>query len=456
MEKPKGLFVTTSNVSMLADLYELTMAAAYFENNVPGEAAFELFVRHLPKNFSYMIAAGLEQALYYLMNLRFTEEQIQFLKRHPSFRHVSERFFEYLNSFRFSGDVWAAPEGTVLFPGEPLVQVSGSIIEAQIVETYLLAMINYQTLIASKASRVVEAAKGRDIVEFGSRRAHGPEAALLASRASYVGGCVGTSNLLAGYELGIPTYGTMAHSFVMAFDSEREAFQAYQKVFPENTALLIDTYDTIEGARTAVSLGISPTLVRLDSGDLLDLSKKVRRILDEAGYGNTKIFASGDLNEYKIKELVSQGAPIDAFGVGTELTTSREDPALPGIYKLVELRRGSQTIPRVKLSPSKVTIPELKQVYRVYSDMELIKEDVIAIDEEPSPESAARPLLVKVIEKGRLVYEIPSLAEAREYAKKQVETLPHEFKDLVGITEPPVRLSPKLSALCERLYHGIS
>jgi len=456
MEKPKGLFVTTSNVSMLADLYELTMAAAYFENNVPGEAAFELFVRHLPKNFSYMIAAGLEQALYYLMNLRFTEEQIQFLKRHPSFRHVSERFFEYLKSFRFSGDVWAAPEGTVLFPGEPLVQVSGSIIEAQIVETYLLAMINYQTLIASKASRVVEAAKGRDIVEFGSRRAHGPEAALLASRASYVGGCVGTSNLLAGYELGIPTYGTMAHSFVMAFDSEREAFQAYQKVFPENTALLIDTYDTIEGARTAVSLGISPTLVRLDSGDLLDLSKKVRRILDEAGYGNTKIFASGDLNEYKIKELVSQGAPIDAFGVGTELTTSREDPALPGIYKLVELRRGSQTIPRVKLSPSKVTIPELKQVYRVYSDMELIKEDVIAIDEEPSPESAARPLLVKVIEKGRLVYEIPSLAEAREYAKKQVETLPHEFKDLVGITEPPVRLSPKLSALCERLYHGIS
>ena len=456
LEKPKGLFVTMSNSSMLADLYELTMAAAYFDNNVPGDAAFELFVRHLPKNFSYLIAAGLEQALYYLMNLMFTEEQIQFLKRHTSFRYASERFFEYLKSFRFSGDVWAAPEGTVLFPGEPLVQVSGSIIEAQIVETYLLAMINYQTLIASKASRVVEAAKGRDIVEFGSRRAHGPQAALLAARASYVGGCVGTSNLLAGYELGIPTYGTMAHSFVMAFDSEREAFQAYQKVFPENTALLIDTYDTIEGAKTAVSLGISPTLVRLDSGDLLDLSKKVRRILDEAGYRNTKIFASGDLNEYKVKELVSQGAPIDAFGVGTELTTSREDPALPGIYKLVELRRGSQTIPRVKLSPSKVTIPELKQVFRVYSNSGLIREDIVAIDGEASPESAARPLLVKVIEKGGLVYEIPSLADAREYAKKQVETLPHEFKDLVGITEPPVRLSPKLSALCERLYHGIS
>jgi len=456
LEKPKGLFVTMSNSSMLADLYELTMAAAYFDNNVPGDAAFELFVRHLPKNFSYLIAAGLEQALYYLMNLMFTEEQIQFLKRHTSFRYASERFFEYLKSFRFSGDVWAAPEGTVLFPGEPLVQVSGSIIEAQIVETYLLAMINYQTLIASKASRVVEAAKGRDIVEFGSRRAHGPQAALLAARASYVGGCVGTSNLLAGYELGIPTYGTMAHSFVMAFDSEREAFQAYQKVFPENTALLIDTYDTIEGAKTAVSLGISPTLVRLDSGDLLDLSKKVRRILDEAGYRNTKIFASGDLNEYKVKELVSQGAPIDAFGVGTELTTSREDPALPGIYKLVELRRGSQTIPRVKLSPSKVTIPELKQVFRVYSNSGLIREDIVAIDGEASPESAARPLLVKVIEKGGLVYEIPSLADAREYAKKQVETLPHEFKDLVSVAEPPVRLSPKLSALCERLYHGIA
>ncbi len=456
LETPKSLYVTTENASMLADLYELTMAAAYFENHVPGEAVFELFARHLPKNFSYMVAAGLEQALQYLLNLRFTEEQIQFLERHPSFPHVSKEFFEYLRRFRFSGDVWAAPEGTVLFPGEPLLQVEGNVIEAQIVETYLLTMINFQTLIASKASRVVEAARGRDVVEFGSRRAHGPQAALLAARASYIGGCVGTSNLLAGYELGIPTYGTMAHSFIMAFDSEREAFEAYQKVFPENMALLIDTYNTIEGAKTAADLGISPTLVRLDSGDLFDLSVKVRQILDDAGHKTTKIFASGDLNEYKIRELVSKNAPIDAFGVGTELTTSREDPALPGIYKLVELRRGSRSIPRVKLSPSKITIPERKQVFRLYSSSGLVTEDVIAIDGEPSPDSTAKPLLLKIMDKGRLVYDVPPLVETRQYKRKQMESLPEDFKELTSVVEPPVRLSPKLSALCEKLYHGMA
>lgn len=380
----------------------------------------------------------------------------QYLKRHPSFPHVGAGFFEYLRNFRFSGDVWAAPEGTVLFPGEPLIQVAGSLVEAQIVETYLLAMINFQTLIASKASRVVEAAKGRDVVEFGSRRAHGPQAALLAARASYIGGCVGTSNLLAGYELGIPTYGTMAHSFIMAFDSEREAFQAYQRAFPDNMALLIDTYNTIEGAKIAAGLGTLLTLVRLDSGDLLDLSVSVRRILDDAGHRGTKIFASGDLNEYKIRDLVSKGAPIDAFGVGTELTTSREDPALPGIYKLVELRRGSKSIPRVKLSPAKVTIPELKQVFRVHSMSGLISEDVISIHGEAIPDSAAEPLLTKVIEKGRLLYKVPSLVETREYRRRQTETLPSEFKELTSVAEPPVRLSPKLSALCERLYHGIA
>lgn len=454
--KPKGLFVTASNASMLADLYELTMAAAYFENEIPGEAGFDLFVRHLPKNFSYIIAAGLEQALDYILNLSFSDEQIQFLRRHPSFQHISPRFFEHLSEFRFKGDAWAVPEGTVVFPGEPLLQVAGNIIEAQIVETYLLATINFQTLIASKASRVVEAAKGRDVIEFGARRAHGPQAALLAARASFIGGCVGTSNLLAGYELGIPTYGTMAHSFIMTFDSEREAFLAYKKAFPDNMALLIDTYDTIEGAKVAASLGISPTLVRLDSGNLFDLSVTVRQILNEAGHNSTKIFASGDLNEYKIRDLVVRGAPIDAFGVGTELTTSREDPALQGIYKLVELRRGSQSIPRVKLSPAKVTIPELKQVFRAYNSSGTISQDIIAIDGETFNDATAQPLLTKVLDKGRLVYNVPSLPETREYRRKQIESLPQEFKDLAVVAEAPVRLSPKLSALCEKLYHGIA
>jgi nicotinate phosphoribosyltransferase len=453
---PKELFVTRSNASMLADLYELTMAAAYFDNKVPGEAAFELFVRHLPKNFSYMVCAGLEQALDYLLNFHFTDEHIRFLKSHASFRHVSKEFFDYLKALRFSGDVWAVPEGTVLFPGEPILQVSAPIVEAQIVETYLLTMINFQTLIASKASRVVEAARGRDVVEFGSRRAHGPQAALLAARAAYVGGCVGTSNLLAGYELGIPTYGTMAHSFIMAFDSEREAFEAYTRVFPDSMSLLIDTYNTVEGAKIAASLDRSPVLVRIDSGDLLDLSVKVRKILDDAGRRATKIFASGDLNEYKVRDLVAKGAPIDAFGVGTELTTSREDPALPGIYKLVALRRGSRDIPRVKLSPSKVTIPELKQVFRIHSSSGLIDEDVVAIDGEPSPDRNAEPLLNKVIEKGRLAYDIPSLPEARECTRTQVAALPSEFKLLDRVGEPPVRLSPRLAALCEKLYHGIA
>jgi nicotinate phosphoribosyltransferase len=456
LERTRGLFVTCSNASMLADLYELTMAAAYFENNVPGKAGFELFVRHLPKNFSYIVAAGLEQALDYVLKLRFTDDQIRFIRHHPSFSHISRGFFKYLKDFRFKGDVWAVPEGTVVFPGEPLVQVEGSIIEAQIVETYLLTMINFQTLIASKASRVVEAAKGRDVIEFGSRRAHGPEAALLAARASYIGGCIGTSNLLAGYELDIPTYGTMAHSFIMTFDSEREAFIAYKKAFPDNMALLIDTYNTIEGARAAANLGISPTLVRLDSGDLFDLSMKVRQVLDTAGHKSTKIFASGDLNEYKIQDLIAKGAPIDSFGVGTELTTSREDPALPGIYKLVELRRGSETIPRVKLSPAKVTIPELKQIHRTYHSSGLIKEDIVAIDEETFPDLVARPLLTKVIEKGRLVYSVPSLVETRDYGKRQIDSLPQDFKNPRVVAEAPVKLSPRLSALCEELYHGIA
>ncbi len=456
LQKPRGLFVTERNASMLTDLYELTMAAAYFDNHVSEDAVFELFARHLPTNFSYMVAAGLEQAMHYLMTLRFDEQQVQFIEKHPSFRHVSQSFFNFLRNFKFSADVWAAPEGTVLFAGEPLLQVAGNIIEAQIVETYLLTTVNFQTLIASKASRVVEAAKDRDIVEFGCRRAHGPQAALLAARASYLGGCAGTSNLLAGYELGIPTYGTMAHSFIMAFDTEREAFQAYMKVFPENTALLIDTYDTIEGARTAASLGESPTLVRIDSGDLLELSKQVRQILDDTGHRSTKIFVSGDLNEYRVNDLVSQDAPIDAFGVGTELTTSREDPALPGIYKLVALRRGTQIIPRVKLSPSKVTIPELKQVFRTYDENGHIREDVVAIEDEDPPNPRAHPLLRKIMEKGQPTYEFPTLAEAREYRRKQIQTIPDEFRDLRSVAEAPVILSPRLSAVCETLYHGMT
>ena len=280
MNSKRTVFVP--DLALATDLYELTMAAAYYDNKETAEATFELFVRSYPKNRSYLLAAGLEQAVEYLSQLRFKEEHIAFLKKHPTFKNVSKEFFNYLKNFRFNGDMWAIPEGTVFFTDEPILRVTAPIIEAQIVETYLLSLINFETLIATKATRVAQSARGKGVVEFGSRRAHGPEAAVLAARASYIGGCIGTSNVLAGYLFDIPTYGTMAHSFIMDYDSEEEAFERFCKVFPTSRALLLDTYDTIEGAKKAASSGVNPTLVRLDSGDRYDLSKKVRKILDEA------------------------------------------------------------------------------------------------------------------------------------------------------------------------------
>ncbi len=444
--KPVSMFVDSENMALALDLYELTMAAAYFDNDEFHEATFELFVRNFPKDRSYLLAAGLEQVVQYLLNVRFNDSQIKFLKAHPSFKHVSKAFFNYLRRFRFTGDVWAVPEGTVVFTNEPILRVTAPVIEAQIVETYLLSTINFQTLIATKASRVVQAAKGREIIEFGSRRAHGPEAGVLAARASYIGGCIGSSNVLADYEFGVPSYGTIAHSFVMNFDSEKEAFQKYCKVFPEHSTLLIDTYDTIQGAKNAIDIGLRPVAVRLDSGDLYDLSVQVRKILDDAGFKDTRILASGDLNEYLIEELVSKGARIDAFGVGTELSTSRDDPALSGIYKLVSIKKNGKPIQRMKLSRGKKTIPGSKQIYRFYSQDGKLKEDILALESEPSPEGSI-PLLVKVIERGKLIYDLPSLGEIRERAGLELNRLPDSYKRLRISEEPPVRLSQRLEQL---------
>ncbi len=437
--------------ALATDLYELTMAAAYFDNNETAGATFELFVRNFPKNRSYLLAAGLEQAADYLKHLRFKEEHISYLMKHPSFKDVSQEFFQYLRNFRFTGDVWALPEGTVFFTDEPIMRVTAPIIEAQIVETYLLSMINFQTLIATKAARVVQSARGRGVVEFGGRRAHGPDAALLAARASYIGGCIGTSNVLAGYLYGIPTYGTMAHSFIMNYDSEEEAFERFGRVFPSNAAVLLDTYDTIEGAKKAASLRPAPSLVRLDSGDRYDLSIKVRKILDQAGLKQTKIFVSGDLNEYALEDLTSRGAPIDSFGVGTELVTSRDDPALQGIYKIVATRRNNKTTYRVKTSEGKRTIPGPKQVYRTYSANKEILEDTIALEEEKEP-AGAEPLLVKVCDGGKLVYDFPSITVVREKATKEIARLPAKYKILTGSVKPPVRLSSKLEQLSKSLW----
>ena len=435
--------------ALATDLYELTMAAAYFENKESAEATFELFVRNLPKNRSYLIAAGLEQAVEYLQNLRFEKEHIDFLRKHPAFKGIGDDFFNYLLKLRFSGDVWALPEGTVFFANEPVMRVTAPIIEAQIVETFLLSTINFQTLIATKASRVVQSARGRDIVEFGGRRAHGPEAALLAARASYIGGCVGTSNVLAGYRFGIPIYGTMAHSFIMNYETEEEAFERFCKAFPSNPALLLDTYDTLQAAKNAVSL--KPSLVRLDSGDRYDLSIKVRKILDDAGLKQTKIFVSGDLNEFIIDDLTTRGAPIDAFGVGTELVTSRDDPALQAIYKIVETHRLGELNFRVKTSEGKRTIPGAKQVYRSASASGEIKEDVLALQDEVN-ETGGDPLLVNVVESGRVIYALPKINRIKEKTLSGVARLPSNYRELRDPQPAPVRLSPRLLRLSESLW----
>ncbi len=427
------------------------MAAAYFDNHETGEATFELFVRNLPRNRSYLLAAGLEQAIEYLSELEFKQEHIDFLKGNPTFKNVSRGFFEYLKNFRFRGDVWAIPEGTVFFTDEPMLRVTAPMIEAQIVETYLLSLLNFETLIATKASRVVQSARGRGVVEFGSRRAHGPEAALLAARAGYIGGCIGTSNVLAGYLFGIPIYGTMAHSFIMNYDSEGEAFERFCRVFPSNRSLLIDTYDTIEGAKRAAASGLSPSLVRLDSGDRYELSGKVRHILDEAGLKDTEIFVSGDLNEFVIDDLTSRGAPIDSFGVGTELATSRDDPALSGIYKLVSVERTGKTIYRAKTSEGKRTIPGAKQIYRTYSEKGEIHDDILALESEESPKNAT-PLLVKVFDKGELIYDLPTIDLIQASAKREIKALPSRFKTLTTSEQAPVRLSPRLDRLASSIW----
>ena len=345
------------DIALATDFYELTMAAAYYyryfirpadkatSESKSEKGVFEMFVRKLPRNRSYLVAAGLEQVLYFLMNIRFNEEQLSYLESQEVFKDVGKDFFDYLRNLKFTGTIWAVPEGTILFPNEPLIRVEAPMIEAQIVETYLLSMMNFQSLIATKASRIVTAAKGKSIIEFGSRRAHGPQAALLAARASYIAGCIGTSNALAGYKLGIPIFGTMAHSFVMGFEKEEEAFKQFNKVFPSGY-LLVDTYDSIAAIKKIIESGINTAGIRLDSGDLYSLSLEARRVLDGASggaYANTKIMASGDLNEYLIHDLLNRSVSIDSFGVGTELSTSRDDPAMNGVYKLVAIKVPSLT-----------------------------------------------------------------------------------------------------------------
>jgi nicotinate phosphoribosyltransferase len=439
--------------ALLTDLYELTMAAAYFENNIRVTASFELFVRQLPPERGYLLAAGLEQALEFLEEVRFSAEEIDYLRRQAVFAGVSDAFFNYLREFRFTGEVWAIPEGTPVFAEEPLLRVTAPIIEAQVVETYLLSTLTFQTLIATKAARVAEAAGGRGVVEFGTRRAHSPQAGTLAARAAYIGGCIGTSNVEAGFRFGIPTYGTLAHSFVMAYDDEGESFRQFSKVFPEHAVLLIDTYDTLSAIDKIVRLGLRPRGVRLDSGDIVALSKVVRRKLNQAGLTDTRIFASGDLNEYAIAEALAQGAPVDFFGVGTELATSKDVPALGTVYKLVQLNDGGALRSRAKFSEDKRTYPGCKQVFRFRGDDGLYSHDVVGLAEESYADG--EPLLSSVLREGRRVEPAPALAQIRGQAKERLALLPASYRRLRGAEAYRVRRSPALEALLEEVRHRV-
>jgi nicotinate phosphoribosyltransferase len=429
--------------ALMTDLYQITMAAGYYLHGRLEDATFELFVRSLPADRSYLVAAGLEQVVEYLLHLSFDEESVQFLRRLPVLAHLPDDFFQYLSRLRFEGDVWGVPEGTVVFANEPILQVRAPLPQAQLVETFLLSLVHLQTLVATKASRVVQAAGGKGVIDFGTRRAHGPEAGALAARACFIGGCIGTSNVFAGKEFGIPVYGTAAHSWTLAFDSEREAFEKYHAAFPDSTTLLIDTYDTIRGLRNALPLGEGLKAVRIDSGDLLALSREVRRILDEAGLRGTRILASGDLNEYKIEDLLNRSAPIDLFGVGTEMVTSQDHPALSAVYKLVERQGPDRVIYRAKFSEEKETYPGRKQVWRWTDSEGTYVRDEITLAEE-TPADASGHLLRKVLERGELRYDFPSLKGCRDRTLRDVDRLPRRYRRLVAADSYPVAWSRKL------------
>lgn len=433
------------SLALATDLYELTMAAAYYTENIRMTATFELFVRDLPTSRRFLLVAGLDQVLAYLENLCFTDEDIAYLRRHPVFASVRDDFFDFLRSFRFTGDVWAIPEGLPAFANEPLVRVTAPILQAQIVETFLLATVNFQTMIASKAARVVWAAQGRPVIEFGSRRAHGTEAALYAARAAYIGGCAGTSNVEAGLRFGIPTFGTIAHSWVMSFEDELTAFRSFMEVFPTTTTLLIDTYDTVEAAHKIVEAGLKPQAVRLDSGELVELSREVRDILDRGGLNQTRIFASGDLDEYRIGDLLARGACVDAFGVGTRLSTSSDEPHLGGVYKLVEIVTDHEVKGRLKTSPGKATFPGRKQVYRFSDAQGLYTHDLLALADEPAP-AGGEAILQPVMMGGQRLRPAPTLEQVRQRAQEALMHLPKELRDLEPGPSLPVRVGERLQA----------
>ena len=438
-----------SNLTLLTDFYELTMANGYFASGMAdGTACFDLFFRKIPDGGGFAIMAGVEQALEYIDNLNFSEKDIEFLRKKGIF---SEEFFGYLRDFKFECDLWAVPEGTPIFPGEPLVTVKGPVIQAQFLETMLLLLINHQSLIATKANRIVRAAKGRGVMEFGTRRAHGASAAVYGSRAAFIGGCVGTACAISERDYGILALGTMAHSWVQMFDSEYEAFKRYAEIYPDNCVLLVDTYNVLKsGVPAAIEVfkELRPKRmgIRIDSGDITYLTKGARKMLDDAGFPDCSIVVSNSLDEYIIREVLLEGACIDSFGVGERLITSRSEPVFGGVYKLAALENEGKMVPKMKLSENieKITDPGFKNLYRLYDNAtnKAIADVVTLYDEKPPAGDNyeifdqralwkrklisnfyARDLRVQLFSKGKRVYESPCIDDIRSYCMEQVGTL---------------------------------
>ena len=463
------------NMTMLCDFYELTMAQGYFAKGYKDRITyFDLFFRCCPDGGGFCIAAGLEQVVQYIQELHFSEEDIAYLRGREMF---SEEFLEYLRNFKFTGDIWAIPEGTVVFPQEPILTVRAPAIEAQLIETYLLLCINHQSLIATKANRVVRAAAGRTVLEFGSRRAQGPDAAILGARAAYIGGVHGTACTISDQLFGVKASGTMAHAWVQMFDTEYEAFKAYCEMYPNNATLLVDTYNTLKsGVPNAIRafndvlkpLGITKCGIRLDSGDMAYLSQKAREMLDEAGWTDCKISVSNSLDEHLIQAVLRQGAKIDLFGVGERLITAKSEPVFGGVYKLVAVEEedGSVT-PKIKISENvgKITTPHYKKIYRfIGNDTGKAIADYMCVHDETVDDSqdieifdpentwkrkvvydyTAKELQVPVFQNGELVYELPTLEQIRDYAMEQVESLWDEVKRFDNPQTYYVDLSQKL------------
>lgn len=467
-------FDLKENYTLLCDFYELTMANGYFKSNMKNQIAyFDVFFRDIPDGGGFAVACGLEQVIDYINNLEFTEEDIAFLKSKGIF---SDEFLAYLKDFKFTGDIYAVPEGTPIFPNEPIMIVRAPVIEAQFIETFVLLSINHQSLIATKSNRIVRASDGRAVSEFGSRRAQGADGAILGARASYIAGCAGTACTITDLRYGVPTSGTMAHSWVQMFDTEYDAFKTYCEIYPNSATLLVDTYDVLKsGIPNAIKAfnevlkpqGITKCGIRIDSGDITYLSKKVRKMLDEAGWTECKIVASNSLDEYIIRDILLQGAKIDLFGVGERLITSKSSPVFGGVYKLSAIEKNGEVIPKIKISENetKITTPHFKKLYRIFDgETKKAVADLICLYneeiDETKPLTIFDPnftwkkktienyqlvsLLKPIFKEGKQVYDSPSIEEIRSYCLDQIDLLWDEVKRFDNPHSYYVDLSQKL------------